>query len=115
MTPTAIYLLIALFGTLYYGLGAFAVWGDPGPMPHSHRWHQYWFNFAGVAVGWIAGWPVFNHWFLLDERPTFITLALLLVAFVGVTGHLPQILMLWGLVRRGNHSSARPVWPPERT
>jgi hypothetical protein len=92
MTPTGIYVVIAILGTLAYGLGTFAIWGDPG-FAKVHRWHQHWFNMVGAAIGWIAGYPVFQGWILSGERPTGATIFLLLLAFIGVTGTLPQFLM----------------------
>jgi hypothetical protein len=118
MTPTAIYALIAIIGTLFYGVGCFLIWGD-AQMPSAHRWHQHWFNIAGATIGWIAGWPVFDHWFLLSERPTFAAIVLLLISFIGITGHLPHFLVTWGLTRLGSYSTPRPVpvptlYPTER-
>jgi len=93
MTPTGLYLIIAIIGTLFYGFGAFKIWCvDPGPWG-IHHWHQYWLNLVGAAVGWIAGFPVFQGWILNGERPTGATIFLLLLAFIGVTGTLPQFLM----------------------
>lgn len=110
MNAIQIYVAVAIFSTLFYGLGAFAVWGN-AEMPFAHRLHQYWFNIAGSAVGWLAGWPVLHHWFLLEQPPTFVTVALLPLAFVGVTGHLPQLLAFWGLTRRSNLSPVRQSIP----
>jgi hypothetical protein len=110
MTPSALYLVIALLGTLFYGIGCFAVWGDPGSIPFAHRLHQHWFNIAGAATGWIAGWPVFNEWFVLGLTPTFVTSALLLIAFAGITGLLPLALMT-ALQRKPANGR---LWPPER-
>ena|ERR1700677_3472917 len=93
MTPTGLYVVIAVLGTLFYAVGCFKIWGDAPGLPTAHRWHQHWLNLVGAAVGWIAGYPVFQSWILNGERPTGATIFLLLLAFVGITGTLPQFLM----------------------
>jgi hypothetical protein len=109
MTPAAIYALLAILGTLFYGLGCFQIFGD-AEIPLAHRIHQHWFNTAGAAIGWLAGWPVFNEWFVLGSAPTFATIALLVIAFIGVTGHLPLTTMT--LLQRKQFNGR--VWPSER-
>jgi hypothetical protein len=109
MTPAALYFFIAILGTLAYGIGCFVIFGDVA-MPPSQRMHQHWFNLAGAAVGWIAGWPVFFQWFILGVPPTFVTIALLAIAFIGVTGHLPLTTMT--LLQRKQPNGHN--WPSER-
>lgn len=109
MTPATLYALIAILATLFYGLGCFAIFGEVS-LPLTHRWHQHWFNIAGAATGWIAGWPVFNQWFVIGAPPTVATILLLLIAFIGVTGHLPVFFM----ASRWRQPSNGRAWPPER-
>lgn len=111
MTPIGIYIVTAVFFTTIYGLAAFKIWGGD---PHLSRWHQHWFNFAGAAVGWAAGYVVFTRWFALAERPTFATIALLLIAFTGATGHLPMVLMYSRWRQPNGEQRPRPVSIPDR-
>jgi hypothetical protein len=88
------YLGLSVAGSLAYGFGAFAAFGvDPNPR-HGAWLHQIWFNLVGAAVGWLAGWVVLVRWlscarFACHDEPMFSTIVLLVVAFVGITGHLP--------------------------
>lgn len=109
MPPNAIYALLAILGTVFYGFGCFAIFGDAA-VPPAHRIHQHWFNIVGAVVGWLAGWPPFNEWFVLGLTPTFATIVLLVIAFIGVTGHLPLAFMTILQRKPPNGRSG----PPER-
>jgi hypothetical protein len=111
MNPITLYVSVAIFFSVIYGLAAFKIWGGD---PHLSRWHQHWFNFVGAAVGWIAGYVVFTRWFLLDESPNFATITLLLIAFVGVTGHLPMMLMFSRWRQPNGEQRSRPIGIPDR-
>jgi len=51
--------------------------------------YQVWFNALGAFVGWVALWSVWNLHHL-----TFEYTVLVLVAFLGITGNLPYVVML---------------------
>lgn len=60
--------------------------------------HQFWFNFLGAAIGWVATWAVLGSVLVCakDNCPNSISLSsvtLFLVAFIGITGHLPTSLV----------------------
>jgi len=93
-----IYLGVAVIGSLVYGFGAFRIHGESTPRAQGWpRRHQYWFNGAGAAVGWLAGWVVIQRWlgceYVCIGEPTGWTILLAVLAFVGVTGFLPLTLM----------------------
>jgi hypothetical protein len=94
-----VYLAIAVAGSLMCGFGAFKIHGEfPQKAKGWPRWHQYWFNGAGAAVGWLAGWVVLVRWlscsrFVCHDEPTGWTILLVILAFVGVSGYLPLLAM----------------------
>src|SRR5713101_1458001 len=49
--------------------------------------HQVWFNFVGSAFGWAALYYVLRTGLWDFELKHFVAL---LIAFVGITGHLPE-------------------------
>jgi hypothetical protein len=56
--------------------------------------HQFWFNFAGSALGWLALYALKQN--LASCLPgnclsqlTFLDVVIFVIAFVGITGHLP--------------------------
>jgi hypothetical protein len=62
------------------------------------RIYQFWFNFLGSGFGWAAGWPLLNHFLdcatgRCEALFGASSLVLLIVAFVGMTGHLPLATM----------------------
>ena len=91
------YLVVAVIASATYGLGCFKIHGEVTPVAKGWpRVHQYWFNGVGAAVGWFAGWVVLQRWLFSPSdasEPTGWTIVLALVAFVGMTGHLPTVLM----------------------
>lgn len=91
-----IFWLIALAASLCYGYWTPEIFQvkATGKWPQPPRLHQFWVNFFGSLVGWAT------LYYLLEMRlrvfdkvpntaPGAIDIALLLVAFLGVTGHLP--------------------------
>ena len=67
--------------------------------PTNPWWHwalllfQAWFNFAGAAMGWLAGYAVY----LRFTNPKagglgWFDIVLALIAALGIVGHLPQML-----------------------
>ena len=95
----AAYLVSAVIASATYGLGCFKIHGEFKPAAIGWpRKHQYFFNATGAAVGWLAGWVVLVRWlscsgFVCQGEPTGWTILLAVLAFVGVTGHLPLVLM----------------------
>ena len=54
---------------------------------------QFWFNFAGAAIGWIAGYAVYLRF---SDPPQgglgWFDVVLALTGALGITGHLPMTL-----------------------
>ena len=93
---TWVFWIIALAASLCYGYWAPDIFQvkATGKWPQPPRLHQLWVNFFGSLMGWAT------LYYLLEMRlrvfdkvpnsaPGAIDIALLLVAFLGVTGHLP--------------------------
>jgi hypothetical protein len=88
------YFGLAVLGSLFYGFGCYTALVAPRPEKLVALVHQFWFNAAGAAIGWIAGWVVLVNWlscpgYLCRGEPKGWTIAAAILAFVGVTGHLP--------------------------
>ena len=91
----------------FYGLKACDVFSvDRTGQPWAWRVHQFWFNFAGSAVGWGAAWCLAPRVWPSLTATSPIQLgwsdaAIATVAFVGITGHLPYATfgLIQGLVR----------------
>ncbi len=97
-----LYLLIAFAMSFYYGYFACKIHevNDSGKSAH-WKVHQFWFNFLGAAVGWVAMWAVLGSLLVCATvnctNSISISSALLFIlAFFGVTGHLP--ISLYGLI-----------------
>jgi len=92
----------ALAMSLFYGWSACAIFSvTKEGRPSSWRFHQFWLNFLGAAVGWLAAWALLGS--VLECNSSKCTLsvapsaiALFFLAFLGVTGYLPAALV--GLV-----------------
>lgn len=87
--------VVSLLASVFYGWKAFEAF-DVATEKRKWGWwvHQVWFNFAGALVGWLAAWVVVQDaWPCLTSACT-ATLTwtngiLSVIAFIGVTGHLP--------------------------
>ena len=94
-----IFVLIAAAGSLFYGLKACEIFGvSTEGKGWSWEVHQLWFNFIGSVAGWALLWTVGHRVHTLVTGTglaavPFGDLILFLVAFVGVTGHLPYATM----------------------
>lgn len=93
-----------LYSGVAFGMSVFYGWyacqifevADAGK-PSSWRVHQFWFNFAGSAVGWVAAWALLDSVLACASGGcansiSFSSVALFVLAFLGVTGHLPMSL-----------------------
>lgn len=87
--------LLAITASVFYGLKACVIFEVP-TCGKTWPWklHQFWLNFAGSAVGWIALWSLvprvigcFAHG--CSAELTWSDVGVFFLAFVGVTGHLP--------------------------
>ncbi len=91
--PDAAFWSVAGGFAIFYGVGCFRVWpGDDPTSPVSRTWlaHQYWLNGVGSLVGWVALYFLLQkyvHGESIGEGAKDFALGL--VAFLGITGHLP--------------------------
>lgn len=94
----AIYLVLSIAFSMFFGLCAERIFLEATEQRPIRIFYQFWFNFLGSAFGWGAGW------FLLraavgcngGQCETFLSgssLVLVVLAFVGMTGHLPLATM----------------------
>ena len=88
----------AIAASLFFGLKACEIFGVPWPKHWAGRVYLFWFNFFGSLLGWGA-LAVLCHRLLPCFSATcsvdlgLSTFALALVAFAGVTGHIPMATM----------------------
>lgn len=94
--PPIWFFITAGLGTGLYAVFCFEIFSEPTKdRPLSWIIHQVWFNALGAATGWAACWLLgqrLRDGVLLDGW----TLAYFLLAFIGVTGHMPRTVV--GLV-----------------
>src|SRR5439155_7792266 len=87
--------ILGLLSSLFYGWKACDAFGvDATGKPWAWRLHQFWFNFVGSLLGWAAAWFLARKaWHCLavacPAHLDWSDAALIVGAFVGVTGHLP--------------------------
>ncbi len=108
MQPPWWFRVVALVFSLFFGVFAVRVWPVQPPEKDEawndgHWWkskarywlaYQFWFNFVGSLVGWAALWFVVpKSWPTTLPRVTWDSAVLAVVAFAGVTGHLPGAFM----------------------
>lgn len=90
--------VIAVLSSLFYGFAAFKIFSvDTKDRPFLWWAHQIWFNFLGSLAGWAAFW--FLSLRVIEVAPAnymrYISIwdaATAVVAFIGMTGHLPYTL-----------------------
>ena len=90
-------LAFALLGfafSLFYGFKASDIFDvDHTDKPRAWRFHQFWLNFVGSVAGWVMLWIAIQRLRLAIDSPEqslkLSDFALLLIAFIGVTGFLP--------------------------
>jgi hypothetical protein len=85
---------IGLVVSIFYAVNAYTIFGAKKPTNTPGQIHQFWFNFLGSILGWVAFWFLIRkiwHCLSVDCPGEFgaSTVMLAAVAFVGVTGHLP--------------------------
>ena len=89
--------------SLFFGFKATEIFSVPTEgRTAAWKFYQYWFNFLGSFVGWIAlGFLARKVYFCLQSlcpaQVDLMDLLVIFVAFVGVTGHLPYTVM--GLIQ----------------
>ena len=97
-----LYVLVAFSASVFYGWYACDIFEVSYTCkPKAWRVHQFWFNFAGSAVGWVAAWALLDTVLACASSAcansiSFSAVALFFLAFLGVTGHLP--MSLYGLI-----------------
>jgi len=84
--------------SIFFGLKACEIFSVPEPNKKSQRFYLFWYNFFGSLVGWGALWVIlFKILRCVDvscQADVGIgDLMLALVAFAGITGHLPMATM----------------------
>jgi hypothetical protein len=90
---------VALAMSLFYGWYACQIFEvTASGKPTSWRVHQFWFNFVGAAIGWVAAWALLGAVLSCasgscTNSVSLSSVALFLVAFLGITGHLPMSLV----------------------
>lgn len=90
-----IFIIAALLLSFFYAIWSFVIFKvKTNERKISWIIHQIWFNFFGSFVGWVALWLLIrNVWFCIERtytiEVTFGDAFLFLIAFIGVTGHLP--------------------------
>jgi hypothetical protein len=97
-----LFVVLGVGASVFYGVAACSVFGVTS-QGRSRAWriHQFWLNLLGSAVGWVAAWAVLGA--VAECQATACSLSLspsavavFVLAFLGVTGHLPAALV--GLV-----------------
>ncbi len=92
-----IWVALALVWSAAYAVGSTLAAYNPDPQPvnpFNHYlwwwWYQLVFNAAGALIGWIA---LYFLWHADFKNPTVGHFVALAVAFLGITGNLPQIAL----------------------
>jgi len=99
----SLFWFVGLGFSSFYGFKALTVFEvEPGSKPKAWKFHLFWFNFVGSVVGWAVLWVLSRKvWLYLQAKsPDQVNpwdIAFLLVAFVGITRHLPYAL--FGILR----------------
>lgn len=93
-----VFVILALGFSLFFGCKACEIFSVPRPGKKSQRFYLFWFNFCGSLVGWGALWLIIFKVVRCLEiscpaEISFGDLLLALVAFAGITGHVPMSTM----------------------
>jgi hypothetical protein len=94
LTLTIGFILIAAAFSIFYGFAATSIFKVETSKKKSWRFHQWWLNFLGSAVGWVATWFLLQKVIAVADSPSTVSIqwsdaALFFLAFVGVTGFFP--------------------------
>jgi hypothetical protein len=105
------YALVAVVASSLYAWQACSIFGvSAADKTRGWKVHQAWFNFAGAMLGWAALYYAAYkaYWCLNTGCPVQLSIgdaAAMLVAFIGVTGHLPYTAM--GIMTKLNELGAK--------
>ncbi len=90
-----VFLGVACAASAFFGVAACAIFSVPWPASWQGRVYLFWFNFCGSAFGWGALGVLFNRLGpqASADAVTLGDCGLALVAFAGITGHLPMATM----------------------
>ena len=89
-------MVCAVAFSLFYGLFAPRIFDvQETEKPLVWRFHQFWFNFVGSSIGWAVGYYLWKRLASGGAPAGAIEFVLLVVAALGITGHLP--LTLYGV------------------
>jgi len=100
--PDLVFLVVAIVASVFYGTKACEIFEVPSTAkPWSWKIHQFWLNFAGSFVGWLALWTVTPRALTCVRESctaqfSVSDVALFVLGFIGVTGFLPVVVV--GLV-----------------
>lgn len=66
-----------------------------GTPTNEEKYYQYVLNFVGALIGWVA----LHHLFFvgIQDQAQWFDLVMLFVAYVGITGNLPHLIINKGL------------------
>jgi len=97
-----LYWIAALGMSLFYGLRACEIFSvSTEGRRTSWRVHQFWLNFLGSLVGWVAAWALLRPVVACASEACSLsvsasTVLVFFLAFIGITGYLPVAVV--GLV-----------------
>ena len=88
----------AILFSAFFGLKACEIFSVQEPKKVSQRFYLFWFNFVGSLLGWLVLWVIlFKILRCIDSacqaEINIGDFILVLVAFAGITGHLPMATM----------------------
>ena len=98
-TIKLIFGIVAILASLFYGIKATKIFNvDATKMSFAWHFHQFWFNFLGSLFGWILAYsllPDIYNSIVNDSKIeiSFARIFVLIIAFIGMTGHLPFTMM----------------------
>lgn len=95
----ALFAVVAIGMSIFYGLRACEIFSiSTTDRKRSWHFHQFWLNFLGSVVGWVAAWAILRSAVecasadcILSVSPSAVSLFFL--AFIGVTGYLPATIV----------------------
>jgi hypothetical protein len=91
------YLVVSFSASLFYSLKAYDIFTDVKDIKDlkwTQKLHQFWFNFLGSSVGWAtAFFLVVKIFFITNPLFLWTDIILGIIAFIGITGHLPRSIV----------------------